>query len=124
MLPAIVLAAACATWHPGVLGYYPGTVANAGDMHPIDAWITETTDGHLQGHYILHEPLRDVPGTLAPLSDSACDTATFQWTDLYGTGIVELQFYPARRCFEGNWGAETPQAQLPWHACTRDKPVS
>ena len=124
MLPAVLLAAACATWHPAVLGYYPGTVANNGDMHPIDAWITESSEGRLEGHYVLHEPTRNVPGTLASVGDTTCDTSLFQWTDLYGTGLVELHFYPDRKCFEGNWGAETPLPQLPWHACTRDKPTS
>ena len=123
MLPALVLAAACAAWHPSVTGYYPGTVESDG-MKDIDTWITEDADGRLSGHYVLHEPTRDVPGTLAPLGDSDCHTATFQWTDLYGTGLAELQFYPARRCFEGAWGRETIVAQLVWHACTRDKVTS
>ena len=69
----------------------------------IDTWIEDGKDG-LQGHYVLHEPDRDVTGTLEPVGDATCDVAVFQWTDIYGTGIARLHFFTDRHCFEGIGG--------------------
>ena len=123
MLAALTLAAACATWHPGVAGFYPGVVESMGEK-AIDTWIEEGPDGRLFGRYVLHEPTRDVPGTLEPVGDLGCETALFQWSDLYGTGLTRMQFYPARHCFEGAWGRETINPTLVWHACFRERVTS
>ena len=126
MLAALALAA-CTNWHPAVVGHYPGTVMSQG-MKPIDAWIEQAPDGRLQGRYVLHEPDRDVEGTLAPVADAPepghCEAALFQWTDLYGTGLARLEFYPAHQCFEGAWGREVIQPNLVWHACIRTRVTS
>ena len=123
MLPAAALAAACAAWHPAVVGYYPGTVQSDGEK-PIDTWITETPDGRLTGHYILHEPTREVEGTLEAVGDQGCETAVFRWTDIYGSGLAQLHFYPERRCFEGGWGRLTIVPSLTWRACTQERVTS
>ena len=123
MLPAVVLAAACAAWHPAVVGFYPGTVESVGQK-PIDTWITETPEGQLQGHYVLHEPDRDVTGTLDAVGDDGCEVAVFRWTDVYGTGLARLHFFPERRCFEGAWGRLVINPTLTWHACTRERVTS
>ena len=123
MLAAITVAAACAAWHPAAVGYYPGTVESVGEK-PIETWITEAPDGRLQGHYILHEPGREVQGTLDPVADDGCQAALFRWTDLYGTGLARLRFHPEHRCFEGAWGRLTINPTLVWHACTRDRVTS
>ena len=116
--------AACAAWHGMVVGAYPGTVVSSGVEQPIDAWIDEGADGRLQGRYVLHEAGRDVAGVLASVGDEGCEVAVFQWTDLYGTGLVRLRFFPERRCFEGAWGGLVVSASLPWHACTRERVTS
>ena len=123
MLPALALAAACAAWHPAATGFYPGTVESQGEKS-IDTYIAIDPDGRLSGHYVLHEPTRDVPGTLDALGDTGCGTALFRWTDLYGTGLAELHFHPGRRCFEGAWGQQTINSALVWHACTQDRVTS
>ena len=123
MLAGLVLAGACAAWHPAAAGFYPGTVESMGEK-PIDTWITETADGRLAGRYVLHEPDRDVEGTLDPVGDAGCNVAVFRWTDVYGTGVAQLNFIPERRCFEGAWGRLTINPTLVWHACTRDRVTS
>ncbi len=122
MLPALLIAATCAGWHAGVTGYYPGEVESRG-IKPIDTWIEDTPAG-LSGHYVLHEPERDVPGTLEALGDVECGVAQFRWTDLYGSGVARLRFDLDRHCFDGNWGNEQVLAALVWRACTRTRVTS
>ncbi len=122
MLPALFLAAACVGWHADATGFYRGEVESVGPK-AIDTWIEAGKDG-LEGRYVLHEPNRDVSGTLEPLGDADCNVALFQWTDLYGTGIARLRFFPDRHCFEGNWGRDEPLTTLPWHSCTEAKVTS
>ena len=124
LLPTLFLAAACAGWHPDAVGFYPGTVMSSGEQRPIDTWIEQTPDGRLRGRYVLHEPDRDVPGILAPIADAGCEAASFQWTDLYGTGIATLRFFPNSHCFEGTWGEAETNPALTWHACTRERVTS
>ncbi len=123
MLAAVVLAAACSAWHPAASGFFPGIVESVGPK-PIDTWIEEGADGRLQGRYLLHEPGRDVPGTLDPLGDETCGVAIFRWSDLYGSGLARLEFDVARHCFEGAWGHLTIQPTLVWHACARERVTS
>ena len=128
MLAAVAFAAACAAWHPQVVGWYPGTVMSAGEK-PIDTWIELGADGMLRGRYVLHEPGRDVEGTLEAAGgtaggDDGCEVAVFRWTDLYGTGLARLRFYPASRCFEGAWGVQTISPALEWRACVRERVTS
>jgi hypothetical protein len=123
MLAALVVAAACGAWHPGVTGFYPGQVESMG-IKPIDTWIDETPEGTLQGHYVLHEPGRDVAGTLDAVGDEACNTAIFRWTDLYGSGLARLIFDPTHHCFEGAWGHLTINPALIWHACIKERVTS
>ena len=117
MLAALALAASCGAWHAGVTGHYFGQVESQGPK-AIDTWITER-EGGLSGSYVLHEPDRDVPGTLEALGDAGCDTALFRWTDVYGTGVARLRFLPTQRCFEGAWGAAQVSPALIWHSCAR-----
>ena len=127
MLPpgfiSAAVAAACAAWHPAATGTYPGIVESIG-LHPIDTWIEEAPDGRLQGHYVLHETTRDVPGTLDPIGDDGCGAALFRWTDLYGTGLARLQFDPEHHCFDGAWGVLSINPTLVWHACIRERVTS
>ena len=120
---AALLVAACTAWHPAATGFYPGIVWSEGEKS-IDTWIEEAPDGRLKGHYILHEPSRDVEGTLTPLSDESCNTAVFRWNDLYGSGLTRLTFDPARHCFDGAWGRLTINPSLIWHACLRERVTS
>ena len=122
MWPVLLLAATCAGWHGDATGFYRGEVESRGPK-AIDTWIEETSAG-LAGRYTLHEPDRDVTGTLAPIGDESCDVALFRWTDLYGTGLARLRFFPDRHCFEGNWGREQPIAELPWHSCAEGRVTS
>ena len=123
MLAALVVAAACAAWHPEAAGHYVGTVESLGEK-TIDTWIGVAPDGRLAGRYVLHEAGRDVSGTLEALGDDGCDTARFQWTDLYGTGVAQLHFYVARHCFEGSWGRAAANPALEWRSCTRERVTS
>ena len=123
MLAAVALAAACGAWHPGAAGFYPGTVESVGP-HSIDTWIEETADGRLQGHYVLHEPTRDVTGTLDPVGDESCGVTVFRWTDIYGSGLARLQFDLERHCFDGAWGRLVILPNLQWHACARQRVTS
>ncbi len=116
MLPALLLAAACAGWHGAAPGHYVGEVESQGPK-AIDTWLEDTPAG-LAGTYVLHEPTRDVPGTLEALGDEDCDVALFRWTDLYGSGTARLRFYPSRHCFEGSWGREQLNPLLTWRSCT------
>ena len=120
---AALLVAACTAWHPAATGFYPGIVWSEGEK-PIDTWIEEAPDGRLQGRYTLHEPGRDVQGTLDPLGDESCNTAIFRWTDLYGSGLTRLTFDLARHCFDGAWGRLTINPTLIWHACLRERVTS
>ena len=120
---AVLLAAACGTWHADAAGHYVGMVESQGPK-VIDTTIDQAPDGRLEGRYVLHEPTRDVEGTLAPLGDAGCEVAQFQWTDLYGTGVAQLHFYPERHCFEGSWGMAAPTPALPWRSCTRERVTS
>ncbi len=122
MFPALLLVAACASWHGGVTGFYRGEVESVGPK-AIDTWIEDSADG-LHGRYVLHEPDRDVTGTLEPIGDEGCDVALFQWTDVYGTGVARLHFMSDRHCFEGNWGREVPLGQLPWRSCAEGRVTS
>jgi hypothetical protein len=123
MLPALLIAAACAAWHGGAAGHYLGEVQSQGPK-TIDTWLEETPDG-LAGSYVLHEPGREVQGTLEALGDDAdCHVALFRWSDLYGTGIARLRFYPAQHCFEGSWGRETVNPALTWRSCTQTRVTS
>ncbi len=123
MLAALALAASCAAWHSDATGHYPGVVMSEG-VKLIDAWIEQGPDGRLQGRYVLHEPAREVPGTLDPVGDESCNVAVFRWTDLYGTGLTRLEFDPARHCFDGAWGRETVNPALVWHACAQERVTS
>lgn len=116
MLAALLLVASCVGWHGNAAGHYSGEVESMGPK-AIDTWLEETPNG-LAGTYVLHEPTREVTGTLQALGDADCEVALFRWTDLYGTGVVRLRFYPAQHCFEGSWGAEQISPQLPWRSCT------
>ncbi len=122
MLPALILAAACAGWHADAVGDYRGEVESRGPK-AIDTVIVESADG-LSGRYVLHEETRDVAGTLTPLGDEGCDVALFRWTDVYGTGVARLRFYPSRHCFEGSWGVEQVSSDLPWRSCSRGRVTS
>ena len=122
MLPALFLAAACAGWHADAAGFYRGEVESIGPK-AIDTWIEDSPAG-LHGRYVLHEPGHDVAGTLEALGDETCDVGLFQWTDIYGTGVARLRFFPDRHCFEGNWGGDEPLAQLPWRSCVEGKVTS
>ena len=82
MLPALLLAAACAGWHADATGFYRGEVESIGPK-AIDTWIEDSAAG-LHGRYVLHEPSHDVSGTLEALGDESCDVGLFQWTDIYG----------------------------------------
>ena len=118
MLPALLIAAACAAWHADATGHYTGTVESL-DTQSAEAWITEDPDGRLSGRYVLHESARDVPGTLSPVADAGCDEAWFRWEDLYGTGTLRLHFPPGSHCFEGVWGRGIETPTHPWMTCTR-----
>ena len=72
MLAGLALAAACAAWHGDAAGHYPGVVMSDG-MKLIDAWIEQAPDGRLRGRYVLHEPSREVAGTLDPVGDDGCN---------------------------------------------------
>lgn len=120
---AALLVAGCAAWHPAAVGHYTGTVESIG-LKPIETWIEQEPDGRLAGRYVLHESERDVAGTLDAVGDEGCDTAVFRWTDLYGTGLARLQFYPERRCFEGAWGREEIVPRLVWYSCTQARVTS
>ena len=76
------------------------------------------------GHYVLHEPTRDVAGMLDPVHDDGCDAAVFRWSDLYGTGVARLQFFPDRHCFEGAWTLGDRNPTLDWQSCTRERVTS
>ncbi|GAC1344444.1 MAG: hypothetical protein NVSMB18_22040 [Acetobacteraceae bacterium] len=117
MLAALVLAATCSAWHGLAAGHYVGEVQSEGPK-VIDTWL-EATPAGLAGTYVLHEPGREVPGILEALGDEACEVALFRWTDLYGTGVARLHFYPAQHCFEGSWGRAQPSPTLTWHSCTQ-----
>ena len=104
MLSALVLIAGCAAWHPQAEGYYPGTVMSAGEK-AIDTWIEQGADGRLRGRYVLHEPTRDVEGTLDAVGDDGCEVALFRWTDVYGTGVARLRFFSGAAVFRGGLGA-------------------
>ena len=121
MLAALLLAASCASWHGQVVGHYRGEVESQGPK-AIDTWLEETQAG-LAGTYVLHEPTREVTGTLEALGDDDCNVALFRWTDLYGTGIARLRFDPTRHCFEGSWGRAQVNPQLTWRSCT-ESPVT
>ena len=120
MLAALLLAGAtaCASWHGQVVGHYLGQVVSQGPK-AIDTWITAAPGDTLSGSYVLHEPKRDVHGTLDYLGDDGCDAALFRWTDLYGTGIARLQFHLEQRCFEGEWGLDQLNAGLYWRSCAQ-----
>ena len=122
MLPALFLVAACAGWHADAIGFYRGEVESIGPK-AIDTWIEDSPTG-LRGRYVLHERDHDVSGTLEALGDESCDVGLFQWTDIDGTGVARLRFFPDRHCFEGNWGREEPLAQLPWRSCVEGKVTS
>ncbi len=122
MFAALLLAATCATWHGDVAGHYSGEVESMGPK-AIDTWLEETTAG-LAGTYILHEPTREVTGTLQALGDADCEVGLFRWTDLYGTGLARLRFYPAQHCFEGSWGQEQVSPQLTWRSCIETRVTS
>ena len=119
MLAALLLAAAaCTDWHGQVVGHYLGQVESQGPK-AVDSWIEAAPGGALTGSYVLHEPKRDVHGTLDYLGDDGCDAALFRWTDLYGTGIARLQFHLEQRCFEGEWGLDRLNAGLYWRSCAQ-----
>ena len=118
MLPAMLIATACAAWHGQAAGFYPGVVESQGPKR-IDTWIVIDPDDRLSGRYVLHEPTRDVPGTLEAMADDSCNAAVFRWNDLYGTGLVRLQFQTADHCFDGTWGLAEPNPALEWHTCFR-----
>ena len=120
MLAALLLAgaAACADWHGQAAGHYLGQVQSEGPK-AVDTWIEAAPGGALTGSYVLHEPSRDVSGTLDYLGDDGCDTALFRWTDLYGTGTARLRFHPAQRCFEGEWGLDQVIPGLYWRSCAQ-----
>ena len=122
MLPLLV-AAACGAWHGQVAGYYPGVVESSGQQQAIETWIEQTPAG-LAGRYVLHEPGRDVPGTLEALGDDGCQVAVFRWRDVYGTGVLRLRFLPGRRCFEGEWGVIAVDPTLTYTSCARDPVTS
>ena len=122
MLGALLLVAACAGWHADVGGTYKGMVESRGPKE-IDTTIEDTPSG-LAGSYVLHEETRDVAGTLEPIGDDGCDVALFRWTDVYGTGVARLHFYPDRHCFEGDWGTEQTDPALTWRSCTRGRVTS
>jgi len=119
---AVALAAACAAWHGPAAGHYLGEVQSQGPK-AIDTWLEETPAG-LAGTYVLHEPTREVNGTLQALGDEDCEVALFKWTDVYGTGIARLRFYPRAHCFEGSWGREAVNPQLTWHSCIQTRAIS
>ena len=124
MLPALALTAACAAWEPAVAGYYEGVVESRGEKR-IETWLSVTPEGRLQGHYVLHEAERVVRGTLEPVAAAVpCETAVFQWTDVYGTGVAQLRFFPERHCFEGAWGMGAVRDDLAWRSCTRERVTS
>jgi hypothetical protein len=123
MLATLALTLACAAWHPQATGFYPG-VAESDGLKPIDTWIEETQDGRLRGHYIIHEPGRDVSGTLDPVGDDGCNVAVFRWSDVYGEGLARLVFTPERHCFAGAWGHAVVNPALIWHACVRERVTS
>ena len=122
MLPALLLAAACAGWQADAAGTYQGTVESRGEK-AIDTTI-EDGPGGLSGSYVLHEETRDVVGTLQALADEGCGVALFRWTDLYGTGFARLHFYPVAHCFEGSWGVDQIEPTLTWRSCTRSRVTS
>jgi len=117
MLAALVLAAACGAWHADAAGHYLGEVQSEGPK-AIDTWLEDTPNG-LAGTYVLHEPTREVTGTLEALGDDGCGVALFRWTDLYGTGVARLQFHLPQHCFEGAWGKATLNPTLTWRSCTQ-----
>ena len=117
MLAVLALAAACAGWHASAAAHYAGEVQSEGPK-AIDTWLEDTPAG-LAGTYVLHEPTRDVQGTLEALGDEDCNVSLFRWTDLYGTGTARLRFDPARHCFAGSWGRTSVNPVLTWISCTR-----
>ena len=132
MLAALVLAAACAGWHGAVVGQYRGEVESFAldtqgrpdrTLKAIDTVVEETQAG-LAGSYTLHEPTRDVTGTLEPIGDEDCNVALFKWTDLYGTGLARLRFFPDAHCFEGSWGVSEVNPKLVWRSCTQTRVTS
>ena len=124
LLPALLVAASCAAgWHDAATGYYDGW-AQSTNLMSVETWIEAAPDGRLSGRYILHEAGRDVPGTLEPAADGACNEAWFRWTDLYGTGTARLQFHPDRHCFEGVWGTGMTVPTLPWTTCNKPAATS
>ena len=124
MLPALLIAASCAAgWHEAATGHYDGWVQSTNTLS-VETWIETAPDGRLSGRYVLHEANRDVPGTLSPAADGACNEAWFRWSDLYGTGTVHLRFDPDRHCFEGVWGTALEIPTLPWTTCDKPPQVS
>jgi hypothetical protein len=114
----LLAAASCADWHARAVGHYLGQVESQGPK-AVDTWLEAAPGGALTGTYLLHEPKRDVQGSLDYLSDDGCGAALFQWHDLYGTGIARLRFDLERRCFEGEWGQDQLRAGLYWRSCAQ-----
>ena len=105
-------------------GAYSGSVVNSGQEQAFDATFELAEDGRLRGRYVLHEPGRDVPGTLTTMVDEDCETTMFRWTDVYGSGVARLTFYPKQHCFDGHWGVTAPEPHLFWRACARSRVTS
>ena len=122
MLPALLLAAACAAWHADATGFYRGEVESIGPK-PIDTWIEDGPAG-LVGHYVLHEPDRDVPGTLEPLGDARLRSRPLPMDRPLRHRHRPPPFLPDRHCFEGSWGADQPLDRLPWHSCAQSRVTS
>lgn len=96
-------------WLPQAEGTYAGEIWNDGSAIASETTFTLNEDGAITGSYVMHEPDKDVSGTISDCQ--LVDTLTLQctWDDVYDTGDLRVTFAEDFSQFDGYW---TPAAGL------------
>ena len=121
ILAAFASVAATATPVEPVLGRYCGTIESSGVFAKAVTRLHLEPDGALGGDYSFKDPDGEtVSGLLSGTPDERRGIKTLQWTDRYGTGLLQIRFASDFASFEGRWSPQGRPPQYIWRGAHCD----
>lgn len=105
-----------------LVGTFHGTLVEAGgpqlselSTDSVDTVITELPNGSLTGIYSVKENGTVYSGRLSQIGSTMAHNATFEWTDQFGHGTVDVSFDSDYCKFDGRWrNDEGTMLNEPW----------
>jgi hypothetical protein len=102
-------------WLEQALGNYQSQIWSADSLVSGTTEFRKTSDGSIEGSYMMNEQEEVVPGTLSQCQTMQVRVMRCVWNDKYGIGNLEVTFSENFSSFDGYWGRESSEPASPWN---------